>query len=163
MADVRLQTSNYQTTSRMPDLKPRLVAISLGLPKWLQPWTSKHYTELAPPGWLLKAARQKQEDEGEEVANAYYTELFQARVLAKLRPDAVLRDIGRDAVMLCFENVHAGEFCHRRLVAEWFQRRLSVEVPELIVAPPAPKLEEPPKIEVPPQLSLFSVPPRAKR
>ena len=36
---------------------------------------------------------------------------------------------GKDIVLLCHEK--AGEFCHRRLVADWLNRELGIEVPEL--------------------------------
>jgi hypothetical protein len=34
-------------------------------------------------------------------------------------------------VVLCFENVHAGESCHRRWLAEWFEDRFGVSVCEV--------------------------------
>ena len=38
---------------------------------------------------------------------------------------------GEALVVLCFENVHAGEVCHRRWFAEWFEERFGIQVPEL--------------------------------
>ena len=43
--------------------------------------------------------------------------------------DEIIRFFGDDATLLCFEK--AGEFCHRRLVAEWIEKGTGVEVPEL--------------------------------
>ena len=37
--------------------------------------------------------------------------------------------LGKDVVLLCHEK--AGEFCHRMLVADWLNRELGIEVPEL--------------------------------
>jgi len=37
--------------------------------------------------------------------------------------------LGEDAILLCWEN--SGVFCHRRLVAEWFEEELGVSVPEV--------------------------------
>ena len=37
--------------------------------------------------------------------------------------------LGKDVVLLCHEK--AGEFCHRRLVADWLNRELGIEVMEL--------------------------------
>jgi hypothetical protein len=44
--------------------------------------------------------------------------------LARSHPDQPL-------VVLCFEDVHAGQVCHRRWFAEWMQDRHGVEFPEL--------------------------------
>jgi hypothetical protein len=38
---------------------------------------------------------------------------------------------GRRLVLLCFENVLAGESCHRRMFAEWWKDKSGQEVPEL--------------------------------
>jgi hypothetical protein len=38
---------------------------------------------------------------------------------------------GERLVLLCFENVHRGEFCHRRWLAEWIEDRYGIVVPEL--------------------------------
>lgn len=54
--------------------------------------------------------------------------------LKKLYIKDVLKDIetlsnGKDVVLLCHES--AGTFCHRRLVAEWIQQEVGIEVKEL--------------------------------
>lgn len=36
---------------------------------------------------------------------------------------------GKNVVLLCHER--EGEFCHRRLVSDWLNRELGIEVPEL--------------------------------
>jgi hypothetical protein len=38
---------------------------------------------------------------------------------------------GQPVVVLCFDNVHAGESCHRRWFAGWFEDRFGIAVPEL--------------------------------
>jgi hypothetical protein len=45
----------------------------------------------------------------------------------------------RRLVLLCFEDVHAGEECHRRRSTEWFEQRHGLVVPEL----PADQLQLP--------------------
>jgi hypothetical protein len=52
-----------------------------------------------------------------------------AEILAKLDPAEIYQTLGENAVLLCWEK--PGDACHRRLVAEWFERCLGVEVPEL--------------------------------
>jgi hypothetical protein len=34
-------------------------------------------------------------------------------------------------VLLCFENVHAGQECHRRWFAAWFEEHYGIAIPEL--------------------------------
>lgn len=34
-------------------------------------------------------------------------------------------------VLLCYENVHRGEVCHRRMAAEWIEQRSGLVVPEV--------------------------------
>jgi uncharacterized protein (DUF488 family) len=53
---------------------------------------------------------------------------FNRCVLEKLDAREILDEIGDDAVLLCWEK--AGEFCHRKLVAEWLSRELGIEVKE---------------------------------
>jgi hypothetical protein len=52
-----------------------------------------------------------------------------AMQLAALDPVKVYAELGEDAVLLCFCDV--GVFCHRRIVAEWFEFHLGVYVHEL--------------------------------
>ena len=47
---------------------------------------------------------------------------------------------GQRLVLLCFENVHAGEECHRRWLADWLADRYGIEVPEGVVADQQPTL-----------------------
>ena len=59
---------------------------------------------------------------------AYVAE-YRHDVLGHLDPAKVAADLGPDAVLLCWEA--AGEDCHRRLVAEWLEKFLKIQVPEL--------------------------------
>ncbi len=92
---------------------PNLVSIALKSPEWFK---GRRYQALAPRSNMLKL--------GEEE----YRQKYQA-ILKRLNPVKVYEDLGPDAVLLCWEQ--PGEFCHRRLVAEWLEKHLGVEVPEL--------------------------------
>ena len=152
MGDVQLMTSNYWMTGRDSALKPRLGAISRGIPKKPEPWAGKVYQDLAPSWQLLKDTEVVAKEHGEDESIRFYTERFNDQ-LRRLNPDRVLKDVGRTAILLCYENVHKGEFCHRRLVAAWLEQRLGIQVPEL----PYPTVSVAP-VEAPrpaPQLDLF--------
>jgi hypothetical protein len=70
------------------------------------------------PSWALV----KVEDE------ALFRKLFHEQALSKLDPKAVYDELGQDAVLLCWEA--PGKFCHRRVVAEWFEAALGIMVNE---------------------------------
>lgn len=113
-----MQTSNFARSGS----HPRAVAISRTRPRG---WTGRIYEPLAPPWRLLAEALSGEIDEEE------YTRRYRAEVLSKLDPAAVYADLGEDAVLLCWEN--SGAFCHRRLVAEWFEEALGILVLEVDV------------------------------
>jgi len=41
----------------------------------------------------------------------------------------VYEELGEDSILLCWEK--SGDFCHRRLVAEWLEKELNVKVNEI--------------------------------
>jgi rubrerythrin len=45
--------------------------------------------------------------------------------------DVSARHGGERLVLLCFEDVLAGESCHRRTFAQWWEEQTGQEVPEL--------------------------------
>ena len=49
-------------------------------------------------------------------------------ILAALRQ---LQGKSKGIVLLCYEDVHAGERCHRRYLADWLKARAGLDVPEL--------------------------------
>ena len=55
-----------------------------------------------------------------------------AAQLAALDPARVYRELGEDAVLLCFCDISNGDcWCHRRIVAEWLESALGVMIPEM--------------------------------
>ncbi len=83
---------------------------------------------LAPGAWF------------KEPNEARYRELYFAQ-LAQLDPQEVWDDLHRTAVggepvLLCWEKLNKpGEFCHRRMVAEWFEQSLGHVVEEIRAQP----------------------------
>src|ERR1700712_400924 len=71
----------------------------------------RRYPDLSPGPWFLS------------VSETEYRRLY-GEQLARLDPAAVWADLHRlaalhEPVLMCWER--AGEFCHRRLIAEWFE------------------------------------------
>jgi hypothetical protein len=108
-----LQTSNFSRAGRDPSIK--CVSIALYAPRGYP--KVRRYPALAPTRQMLKM--------GEAEYRAAYQE-----ILDRLDPRKVYQELGEDAVLLCWEK--PGEFCHRRLVAEWLEKHLGVEIPEYV-------------------------------
>ncbi len=66
------------------------------------------------------------------IGEAEYTEQYKELVLAELDAkqiyDSIITQFGDGVVLLCYEK--PGDFCHRRIVARWFEDELGVIVPE---------------------------------
>lgn len=104
-------TSNYARQKRLtPDLKP--IAISRWPPRW---YKGPVELDLAPTAAMLSMNR---EDYDREFG----------KLLEKLDAREMFDRLGENAVLLCFESPNA--WCHRRLVAEWFEAELGIVVPE---------------------------------
>jgi hypothetical protein len=112
-----IQTSYYQKSGSLPNA----VGISQGVPKW---YKGELYKKLAPPWEIVKI-----KDE------ATFRRLYHEMVLSHLNPVHVADDL-EGKVLLCWEL--SGQFCHRRLVAEWLEKNLLIEVPELDVPKSSP-------------------------
>lgn len=97
---------------------PNAVCITVEPPRFYKGRTCK---KLAPKEWFLK---KYQYDHDEE----FYTKKFYEEVLDKLDPAEVLKELGEDAILLCWEG--KDKFCHRHLVAKWFFDTLGIEVKE---------------------------------
>lgn len=83
----------------------------------------KEYKKLAPKYYWWKQWHD------ENLSNDWYKEQYFNTVLNVLDPVQVFKDVGDDAVLLCWES--PGHFCHRRLVAQWFKSRLNIDVIEI--------------------------------
>jgi len=95
-----------------------VVNIALKPPFWFK---GKHYRYLFPTQEILykyKADLNKED----------YIVNYRFDVLDKLNPQTVFNHLD-GSILLCYEK--RGDFCHRRIVAEWLHGTLNIEVPEL--------------------------------
>ena len=67
-----------------------------------------------------------------------YRDIYFREILGPLDPRQVVEDLQRlagesEPVFLCFERppFNAENWCHRRMVAEWFGDRLGLVIPEI--------------------------------
>ncbi|MBY0077924.1 hypothetical protein H7K13_23640 [Priestia aryabhattai] len=108
---MEIYTSNYASIKKLPaHLTP--VSISVGVPKWFKGAVDKR---LAPTWVMMKKPRE------------VYDSMF-ADALSKLDAERVLNQLPENPVLLCYESHN--DWCHRRMVAEWFENELGIVVPE---------------------------------
>lgn len=104
-------TSYFAKVKKLPpDLVP--VSIARGSPRG---FSGRKELRLAPTWAMLKMKKPE------------YDAAF-AAILAKLDPAEIYQTLGTNAVLLCWEK--PGEWCHRRLVAEWLEESLDMEISE---------------------------------
>ena len=103
---------------------PGRVGISIGRPRGIAGY--RIYRPLAPRGDMLKMGIEQ------------YREIYIGEILASQDPEKVAADLQRlagdhEPVLLCFEKppFHADNWCHRRMVAEWLESRLGLDIPEI--------------------------------
>ena len=90
-------------------------------------YQGKCYPELAPKLSFWKIWHNNIGKVSEEENNKYYIQEYWKQVLSKLDPETVYRKLD-NSVLLCYEP--NTEFCHRHIVAAWFEILLGVKVPE---------------------------------
>lgn len=117
-----MKTSNFKTYKG-----------SMGVAICIYPpldWQGEQFPSLAPDRQTFFAKKANEIDEKE------YEKQYRERVLSKLNPDKIY-DMFSNKVLLCWEP--PGEFCHRRIVADWLMEELGIEVPEWKLGDDDPK------------------------
>ena len=121
---MELYTSHWGNTE-LADLAAVPIAISRGKPRWRLPYRYRVLGQLAPSREVFSI------EDPDEFTAAYLAQLDE------LGAEKAVSDLarigtehgGRPLVLLCFEA--PGEFCHRRILADWLEERTGVMVPEL--------------------------------
>lgn len=90
-------------------------------------YEGESYPELAPKLSFWKVWHNNIGKISEEENNRYYVQEYWNQVLSKLDPEKVFKDLDY-SVLLCYES--NTEFCHRHIVAAWFEILLGVKIPE---------------------------------
>lgn len=85
-------------------------------------FTGIKYPDLYPSWYYIMDYKKTGNEE------AYIKEYYK-EVLNKLNPQKVYNEL-KDYTLLCYEK--SGDFCHRRVVANWIETELGIEVPEII-------------------------------
>ena len=135
---MKIYTSYFGNLKKLGADKIMPIGVALYTPKW---YSGPEMKVLAPRGYML----------AKSISEQQYTEMYTSQVLAGLNPRHIYTTIeqmsgGRDCALLCYEK--PGDFCHRRLIADWLQKSLGITVDEYQVVAETPK----PKLV---QMSLF--------
>lgn len=96
---------------------PKAVAITRKAPGHFK---GRVYQDLAPSWPTLKKGMAGDAEGYDREMSAHLNTLNARKVLA---------DLGPDAILVCYEPFNTR--CHRRMVAEWLEEWLQIEIPEL--------------------------------
>jgi hypothetical protein len=117
-------------TGRFQTFEPAMgvpVRSTVGVPRFWKHGEMDHARDATPYGIFGSAL-------DDEAAWLAYLERLDRRSgqLVGFLADVARRHPGQPVVVLCFEDVHAGQVCHRRWMAEWFVERFGLTVPEVL-------------------------------
>jgi len=125
---MRICTSRYQAQKQVMDSGLVPVGITVGNPRFKLQYKYVSLKLLAPTGHLFHI------DEKIEFTRRFRAHLDQIGV-EKIRKalEKISQDNGgRGLVLLCYEDVHKkGEWCHRRVFADWWTDRTGQVIEEL--------------------------------
>ena len=115
------------------------VGISLGGVRWKIPYeVVARVRELMPEQFMLRELR----NDPPAFAAAYRAKLDGIGVNGIRRRLATIQATApeKELVLLCFEHLdQPGQWCHRRLLAAWWEEQTGEAIPELDSATPAPQ------------------------
>lgn len=117
-------TSNFAKAKSLDDSKYLVVAISRYVPRG---YSGARELRFAPSRGLLKAYK-------DGLSSKLYTQMFFNELRNEESVYAVFKDLarlshGRDIVLCCYEK--AGDFCHRRLIADFVLTHWNYDIKEL--------------------------------
>jgi hypothetical protein len=115
-----IKTASWFTP--LPDDHVR-IGISRGTPRYMQAG-DRQFRRLAPGPWF------------NNVNTAEYIRRYSSEILAQLDPQQTADQLlelagGKVPVLVCFERIGSGHWCHRALAASWLAEGLGKPVPEL--------------------------------
>ena len=114
----KIYTSNYARNGN----NPNAIAISSIVPEWYE---GKRFSHLAPLRDMVGKVKKNVENYDQRRYKRDYLDLLKAR---KIDPKWLVDTLPDGAILLCYES--PGDFCHRRILAEWIEHHTGVKVPE---------------------------------
>ncbi len=131
---MKIYTSYFGNLRKLSNAGIVPVSVARWNPKWFE---GISYKIVAPMADMLR----------DDITRDEYIRQYRNRVLWNLNPARVLRDLqmltgNRDCALLCYEK--PGDFCHRRLLADWMLKETGMEIPEfgVVEKPKEPEIIE---------------------
>ena len=121
-----IYTSSYRNIN-IKDFKDKTLSIS-GDRGVTVNYEGNCYMALAPKRSFWNVWHDNRSIVPKEENDKYYIREFYDKVLSKLNPQEEYDKLD-EHILLCYENEN--EFCHRQIVAAWFELMLGVVVPEV--------------------------------
>ena len=109
-----MKTGYFRRHARIPGA----ISISRSVPKF---FTGPRYLALAPTWAMLKL-------QSREEYNRQYVDILKRHDPHSVYTELVALSLGEEPVLLCWEAPN--QWCHRRLVAEWLEKFLGIEISE---------------------------------
>lgn len=100
---------------------PKAIGISYSVPKWFD--KSRHLCMLAPTWDLVGGYK-----DGSITQQEYTTRYVQLLEGREIDPMGIAHNLPEGTILLCYER--PGDFCHRRVLAEWVEQTTGVKIPE---------------------------------
>jgi hypothetical protein len=123
---VKLYTSRWQNRNlEKLDVVP--VGISVAVPRFLVRYRYRRLAELQPDPWMLSI----KDDASFERCYRRKLDRLGVEQIGALLQQIANEEGGKPICLLCYENVWAGQVCHRRMFARWFEQRTGIVVEEL--------------------------------
>lgn len=113
-----IYTSNYARNSN----NPKAIGISLAVPEWYEGVTMR---KLAPMKAMINTFKRKKDAYMERQYSQRYISLLRSR---SINAHNLLEEIPDGSILLCYES--PGEFCHRRVLADWIEHHTGVHIQE---------------------------------
>ena len=93
-------------------------------------YSGESFTSLAPKKDFWEEWHNNIGILSEEENMKYYIEQYYLRVLSNFNPEIIYKYLD-NSILLCYED--SFEFCHRHVVAAWFELLLGIKIPEVKV------------------------------
>jgi len=114
----KIYTSNYARHGN----NPNAIGISLTIPEWYE---GKRLEYLAPRKEMVGKIKRGEINYNQRRYTMEYLDLLRNR---NVDPQKLIDSLPDGAILLCYES--PGEFCHRRVLADWVERHIGFIIPE---------------------------------
>ncbi len=118
---MKIYTSYFGNSKKLQQAGIKVIGIALYPPRWFYGISLK---QVSPTKSILFAKDQTQE----EYIRRYKTEVLAKQDMSQFLKAVEMASGGQDVALCCYEK--PGDFCHRRILAEWIKEKAGIEIKE---------------------------------